>query len=100
MDLGLGLDLKPTVNFDFYSTSDWGLLVDFGIAFDAPEYTLKRDASDITFTGSLGLAGGYIYQDDEPTITITQTQTSFPEPGTIFGLLAVGGLGLVVKLKE
>ena len=95
---GLGSALIPTISFDLSSPSDWDLSVDFGIAVDAPRYTLERDASEITFTGELGLAGGYTYQDS--SATITETSTSVPEPGTILGVLAVGGLGFAAKLKE
>ncbi len=95
---GLGSALIPTISFDLSSPSDWDLSVDFGIAFDAPRYTLDRDASEITFTGELGLSGGYTYQDS--SATITETSTSVPEPGTILGVLAIGGLGFAAKLKE
>ncbi|OZH51941.1 hypothetical protein AFK68_27575 [Hydrocoleum sp. CS-953] len=94
LDGGLGPDLIPTISFDLSSPSDWDLSVDFGIAFDAPRYTLQRNASKFTFIGEVGRAGGYTYQDS------SITQTSVPEPGTILGILAVGGLGLIVKLKE
>lgn len=95
-DLGPGL--RPNISFDLSSPSDWDLSIDFGIAFDAPRYTLDRDASEITFTGEVGRAGGYTYQDS--LATITETSTSVPEPGTIFGILAFGGLGFAAKLKE
>ncbi|MDJ0554580.1 MAG: PEP-CTERM sorting domain-containing protein [Microcoleaceae cyanobacterium MO_207.B10] len=94
---GFGPALVPTISFDLSSPSDWDLSVDFGIAFDAPRFTLERDASEITFMGELGLAGSYTYQDS--ATTINQTATSVPEPGTVLGILVVGGLGLVVKLK-
>ncbi len=95
---GLGPDLVPTISFDLSSPSDWDLSVDFGIAFDAPRYTLERNASEITFIGELGRAGGYTYQDS--TATITETATAVPEPGTILGILAVGGLGLLVQRTQ
>ncbi|MEL7036861.1 MAG: PEP-CTERM sorting domain-containing protein [Cyanobacteria bacterium J06592_8] len=97
---GLGSDLIPDISFDLASPSSWDLSVDFGIAFDAPRFTVEREASEITFTGELGLAGGYVYSD--PSATITQTSiptTSVPEPGTLLGLLAVGGLGFATKIK-
>ena len=95
-DGGLGPDLIPNINFELFSPSNWTLLIDFGIAFDAPRYSLERNVSEMTFTGELGLIGSYVYQDPSATIT----QTSIPEPGTILGILAVGGLGLITKLKE
>ncbi len=98
LDGGLGPDLVPTISFDLSSPSDWDLSVDFGIAFDAPLFSLERNASEITFIGELGLSGGYTYQDS--SATIAQTSTSVPEPGTIFGILAVAGLGFAAKPKE
>ncbi len=100
LDGGLGLDLRPDVSFELFSPLNWNLLIDFGIAFDAPRYSLERNVSEITFTGELGLAGVYVYQDTSATITQTITQTSTPEPGTILALLAVGGLGLIAKQKK
>ncbi|MGD1805931.1 PEP-CTERM sorting domain-containing protein [Dapis sp. BLCC M126] len=96
--LPFGLGPSPYISFDLSSPSDWNLSIDFGIAADAPRYILDRNASEITFAGQLGLAGGYTYEDS--VATITETLTSVPEPGTIFSILAVGGLGLVVKRKE
>lgn len=96
--LPFGPGPSPYISFDLSSPSDWNLSIDFGIAADAPRYILDRDASEITFAGQLGLAGGYTYQDS--AATITETVSSVPEPGTLLGILAVGGLGLVVKLKE
>lgn len=96
----LDSDLIPNISFDLSSLSNWDLSIDLGIAFDAPRFTVAREASNITFTGEIGLAGGYVYSD--PSATITQTSvptTSVPEPGTLLGLLAIGGLGLVAKIK-
>ncbi len=101
IELGLGSDLIPNIIFDFSAPSNWNLSIDFGIAFDAPRFSVEREASEITFTGELGLTGNYVYRD--PSATITQTSvpaTSIPEPGTLLGLLAVGGLGFAVKIKE
>lgn len=98
---GLGLDLFPTVSFDFSDEASWSLSVDFGLAFDAPLYQLDRDNSDITFVGSLGLAGGYTYQDSSPTIDVSPV----PEPLTILGagtamLFGVSFKGKVKKSKK
>ncbi len=93
---GFGPDLIPNISFDLSSPSNWNLSIDFGIAFDAPRYSLERNVSEMTFTGELGLAGNYVYKDVSANIT----QTSIPEGGTILGVLAVGGLGLIAKLKE
>ncbi|BBD70225.1 hypothetical protein NIES4072_65910 [Nostoc commune NIES-4072] len=35
-----GSNLTPDVDFELDSGSNWNLVVDFGIAFDAPRYTL------------------------------------------------------------
>jgi hypothetical protein len=104
----LGLNLSPgssalgtpAVSFDLLSPSSWGLSVDFGIALDAPRYDVTRADSTLTLDGSVGLAGGYTYQDSAATITQTTTETSVPEPGMILGLIMVGGLGLAARQKE
>lgn len=70
--------LTSNVDFQLNSTTDWSLVVDFGIAFDAPRYTLERTSqSELIFTGELGLAGGYIYHDNNPNITLIEAT----EPG-------------------
>jgi hypothetical protein len=57
LDLSLNPDstitgLVPNVNFEFSSDVDWDLVIDFGIAFDAPRYTLQRvSEEEITLDG-------------------------------------------------
>ncbi|MCF2148147.1 PEP-CTERM sorting domain-containing protein [Desmonostoc muscorum LEGE 12446] len=94
--------LTPNVNFDLSSGSNWNLVVDFGIAFDAPRYSLQRtSASEISFTGELGLAGGYIYKDPTANITLSSSNTSIPEPTSLLGLLfGVGGIAVSRKAGE
>jgi len=103
-ELGLSLSpdstmagLAPNVNFEFSSAVDWDLVIDFGIAFDAPRYSLQRVSnSEITFTGELGLAGGYTYTDSAPNVTLTTSNTSatsVPEPTTVFGTILAFGAG-------
>ena len=83
-----GGDLTPNVNFELDSGSNWNLVVDFGIAFDAPRYTLQRtSSSEITLTGEVGRAGTYIYQDSAANITLSSSSTSVPEPTSLLGLL-------------
>lgn len=103
-ELGLSLNpdstmagLAPNVNFEFSSAVDWDLVIDFGIAFDAPRYSLQRVSnSEITFTGELGLPGGYTYTDSAPNVTLTTSNTSstsVPEPATVFGTILAFGVG-------
>ena len=103
-ELGLSLSpdstmagLVPNVNFEFSSAVDWDLVIDFGIAFDAPRYSLQRVSnSEITFTGELGLAGGYTYTDSAANVTLTTSNTSgtsVPEPGTVLGTILAFGAG-------
>ena len=100
-DGGFGLDPleSPDINFELFSLSNWELTIDFGIIFDAPRYTLTRNRSEVTFNVEAGSVGGYVYRDRATTITLSQSGTVVPEPGTILGLLAMGGLGLAVRSK-
>ena len=82
-----GGDLTRNVNFELDSGSNWNLVVDFGIAFDAPRYTLERtSSSEISLTGEVGRAGTYIYQDSAANITVSSSSTSIPEPTSLLGL--------------
>lgn len=82
--------LKPNVNFELNSESNWKLVVDFGIAFDAPRYTLERTSiSEIRLTGEVGRAGTYIYQDPAANISVSSSSTSIPEPSSLLGLFFV-----------
>ena len=88
------VSLTPTVDFELFSETDWNLVIDFGIAFDAPRYTLERmSGSEIIFTGEVGLAGGYVYIDPAATITLSTSDTSVPEPATILGIILVSSAG-------
>jgi hypothetical protein len=102
LDLSLNPDstlagLAPNVNFEFSSAVDWDLVIDFGIAFDAPRYTLQRvSGSEITLAGELGLAGGYTYTDSAANVTQTTSNTngtSVPEPATVLGTILAFGAG-------
>lgn len=102
LDLSLNPDstrggLAPTVNFEFSSAVDWDLVIDFGIAFDAPRYTLQRvSEEEITLVGQLGLVGGYTYTDSAANVTLTTSNTSstsVPEPGTVLGTILAFGAG-------
>jgi hypothetical protein len=102
LDLSLNPDstmagLVPNVNFEFSSVVDWDLVIDFGIAFDAPRYTLRRVSdSEISFAGELGLAGGYTYTDSASNVTVTTSNTSgtsVPEPATALGTILAFGAG-------
>lgn len=93
--LGDGLNpLTPTVTFELFSLTDWDLEIDFGIAFDAPRYTLERMSDSITLQGELGLAGTFVYTDTAAEIAVTQ----IPEPTTILGTLVASGA--VVWLRK
>lgn len=82
-----GGDLTRNVNFELDSGSNWNLVVDFGIAFDAPRYTLERtSSSEISLTGEVGRAGTYIYQDSAANLTVSSSSTSIPEPTSLLGL--------------
>jgi hypothetical protein len=103
-DWGVNIDeLGLSLNFEFSSAVDWDLVIDFGIAFDAPRYSLQRVSnSEITFTGELGLAGGYTYTDSAPNVTLTTantSSTSVPEPATVFGTILAFCAG-VSRLKR
>ncbi len=90
-------ELSPTVDFSLSSAEDWSLQVDFGIAFDAPRYTLERTSDEIALTSEVGLAGAYTYVDSDPSINLissSDTSNSIPEPGTIFGTLVACGMGI------
>jgi hypothetical protein len=104
LNLGSTLDVNfgPNVNFELSSGSNWNLVVDFGIAFDAPRYTLERTSgSEITLTGEVGRAGVYIYNDPTANITLSSSNTSIPEPTSLLGLLfGVGGIAVSRKASE
>jgi hypothetical protein len=94
-------DLTPTIDFQLASAEDWDLRVDFGIAFDAPLYTLARNDSEIVFTETLGLVGGTTYVDNNPLISVTSTDdsTSVPESSNIWGLILTCGIGTFLLKK-
>ncbi|BDI16276.1 hypothetical protein ANSO36C_20780 [Nostoc cf. commune SO-36] len=89
----------PNVNFELSSGSNWNLVVDFGIVFDAPRYTLERTSgSEITLTGEVGRAGVYIYNDPTANITLSSFKKSIPEPTSLLGLLfGLGGIAVSKK---
>jgi hypothetical protein len=94
-----GGNLTPDVDFELDSRSNWNLVVDFGIAFDAPRYTLeKTSSSEITLKGEVGRAGTYIYQDSAANITLSSSSTSVPEPTSLLGLLF--GVGAIAASKK
>ncbi|MBD2531798.1 PEP-CTERM sorting domain-containing protein [Nostoc flagelliforme FACHB-838] len=101
LNLGATLDVNsgPNVNFELSSGSNWNLVVDFGIAFDAPRYTLERTSgSEITLTGQVGRAGVYIYNDPGANITLSSSNRSIPEPASLLGLLfGLGGIAVSRK---
>ncbi|MEH2004454.1 PEP-CTERM sorting domain-containing protein [Nostoc sp.] len=99
LDSTLNVNSPPSVNFELSSGSNWNLIVDFGIAFDAPRYSLERTSgSEITLIGELGLAGQYIYKDPTANITLSSSNTSIPEPSSLLGLLFGAG-GIAVSRK-
>ncbi len=77
-------------------------MVDFGIAFDAPRYTLERSLSEISLTGEVGLAGGYVYTDAAANITTLSTSSiPVPEPSAQLGLLfGAGALAIFRKASK
>ena len=88
---------SPTVNFSLSSAEVWSLQVDFGIALDAPRYTLERTSDEIALTSEIGFVGSYTYVDSDPSINLissSDTSNSIPEPGTIFGTLVACGMGI------
>jgi hypothetical protein len=88
--------VTPDVDFEIDFRSNWNLVVDFGIAFDAPRYTLeKTSSSEISLTGEVGRAGTYIYQDSAANITLSSSYTSVPEPTSLLGLLF--GVGAIAS---
>ena len=95
--------LQPDVDFEFSSAVNWDLIIDFGIAFDAPKYSLRRESEEITFTAAVGLAGGYTYTDPAANVILTTSDTSntsVPEPATVLGtILAFGAGASVLKRK-
>jgi hypothetical protein len=106
----LNLNLNPdateepipaTVSFELSSASNWNLVVDFGIAFDAPRYTVERSLSEISLSGEVGLAGGYVYTDSAANITLSTSSIPVPEPSFQLGLLfAAGALAIFRKASE
>lgn len=92
--------IPETVSFEL-SSSNWNLVVDFGIAFDAPRYTLERSSSEISLRGEVGLAGGYIYTDSAANITLSTSSIPVPEPSAQLGLLfAAGALAIFRKASK
>lgn len=88
---------SPTVDFSLSSAEDWSLQVDFGIAFDAPRYTLERTSDEIAVISEVGLIGAYTYIDSDPNVNLissSDTSNSIPEPTTIFGTLLACGIGI------
>jgi hypothetical protein len=99
LDSTLNVNSTPDVDFQLDSGSNWNLVVDFGIAFDAPKYTLERtSSSEITLTGEVGRAGTYIYQDSAANITLSSSSTSVPEPDSLLGLLF--GVGAIAVSRK
>ncbi|MDJ0631781.1 MAG: hypothetical protein QNJ34_01195 [Xenococcaceae cyanobacterium MO_188.B29] len=88
----------PDVTFDLSSEFDWDLRIDFGIAADAPLYTIERDSTEINFVANLGLTGAATYVDSAASIDVTSTNTTVPEPSTIFASLAF--LATMTMLKK
>jgi len=103
-DLGFPSAVAPNVDFEFSSAVNWDLIIDFGIAFDAPRYTLKRESEEeITFTAAVGLAGGYTYTDSAANVILTtsdNSSTSVPEPATVLGTILVFGAGASVLKRR
>ncbi len=85
--------LKPDTTFTLSSLSNWDLRIDFGIAFDAPLYTLQRESKTINFSRA-SFGGFFNYSDPDANIKVTQV----PEPSTIFGSLAF--LSTITILKK
>ena len=85
--------LTPDTTFTLSSLSNWDLRIDFGIAFDAPLYTLQRDSTKINFSRE-SFGGFFNYSDPAANIKVTQV----PEPSTIFGSLAF--LSTIIILKK
>ncbi len=88
----------PDVTFDLSSEFDWDLRIDFGIAADAPLYTIERDSTEINFVANLGLTGAATYVDSAASIDVTSTNTTVPEPSTVFASLAF--LATMTMLKK
>jgi hypothetical protein len=89
-------ELTPTIDFQLASASDWDLRVDFGIAFDAPLYTLARNDSEIVYSADAGLIGGVSYSDSNPIISVSSDEdnnASVPESNNIWGLVLACGVG-------
>jgi hypothetical protein len=101
-DSSLDFNPAPNLNFELSFGSNWNLVVDFGIAFDAPRYTLQRtEGASITLTGESGRAGGYTYTDPGVNITLSSSNTSVPEPTSLLGLLlGVGGIAVSRKASK
>ncbi|WP_272081165.1 PEP-CTERM sorting domain-containing protein [Microcystis aeruginosa] len=58
-----------------------------------PPQKILTNSKDIALVGGLGMAATSDFRQ-------SVHQTKVPEPGTILGLLAVGGLGLVSRFKK
>ena len=96
LDLSLNPDsnnfgLTPDTTFALSSPSNWDLSIDFGIAFDAPLFTLQRESTKINFSQT---SFGSFFEYSDPAANIT----SVPEPSTIFGSLAF--LSTIIILKK
>ena len=106
LDLSINADspsfgLSPDVTFDLSSTANWDLMIDFGIAVDAPRYTLRRDAAEIDFSAE-SMIGTLQYSDSAATIEVSSTggEASVPEPATVFGLLAFLAAGSMIRKRR
>jgi hypothetical protein len=101
LDLQLDPDSAQTADVTFEENSlDWTLRIDFGIAFDAPLYTIQRSA-DTGITFDFMAFGPFAsYADSAPNIAITNSpRTSVPEPSTLLALFTFVAAIPILKKK-
>lgn len=100
LDLQLEPDSAQTADITFEEDSfDWNLKIDFGIAFDAPLYTLQRSADRGIAFDFMAFRAFFSYSDPDPNITITNApRTSVPEASNVLALFTL--LTIIPILKK
>lgn len=92
------IELSPDVTLGLSSESNWELRIDFGIAFDAPLYTLSRNSEAINFSLT-SFGEGFNYLDDSAEIVISSSKVAVPESSPTLAFLVLLSTMIILKRK-